>query len=81
VMIPIHEGYSLDNDGLLRYNGKIYVPPNEKLRKLILREDHQVVYMAHPEVMWMKEYLKPLLFWKGMKTNIFNYVAKCLEYQ
>jgi hypothetical protein len=37
--------------------------------------------MAHPGVMKMKEDLKPLFFWKGMKTYIVNYVAICLECQ
>jgi hypothetical protein len=35
--------------------------------------------MSHPRVMKMRAYLKPLLFWKGMKEDIVNYVAKCLE--
>jgi hypothetical protein len=30
------EGYTVENDGLMRYNNWIYVPPNEKLRNLIL---------------------------------------------
>jgi hypothetical protein len=29
------EGYTLDNDRLVRYNNQIYVPPNKKLRNLI----------------------------------------------
>jgi len=29
----------------------------------------------------MKEDLKPLLFWKGMKMDIVRYVARCLECQ
>jgi hypothetical protein len=27
--IPKYEGYTLDNDGLLRFHGRIYVSPNE----------------------------------------------------
>jgi hypothetical protein len=37
--------------------------------------------MAHLRVMKMKEDLKYLFFWKGMKDNIVNYVAICLECQ
>jgi hypothetical protein len=48
MMVPNFEGYSLDNDILLRYNGRIYVPPNDGLRNLILRKAHRAVYMAHP---------------------------------
>jgi hypothetical protein len=50
MMVPKYEGYSLDNDGLLRFNGRIYIPPNDELRSLILSEVHQAVYMAHPRV-------------------------------
>jgi hypothetical protein len=37
--------------------------------------------MAHPVVTKMREDLKPLLFWKGMKEDIVNYVARYLECQ
>jgi hypothetical protein len=67
MMVPRYEGYSFDNDRLLRYNNIIYVPPNDELRSLILSEAHRAVYMAHPGVTKMKEDLKPLFFWKGMK--------------
>jgi hypothetical protein len=36
--IPRFEGYTLENDRLMSYNNRIYVPPNEKLRNLILSE-------------------------------------------
>jgi len=79
MMIPRFEGYSLDGDKLLICNGIINVPPNDELRNLILNEAHQAVYMAHPGVTKMKEDPKPIFFWKGTKTNIVNYVARCLE--
>ena len=69
----------MDSDGLMRFRGRIYVPPNDKLRMWILSEAHREVYMAHPGVMKMREDLKPLFFWKGMKVDIVNYVAICLE--
>jgi hypothetical protein len=47
----------------------IYVPPNDKLRSMILSEVHRVVCMAHPRVMKMRADLNPLFFWKGMKNN------------
>jgi hypothetical protein len=48
---------------------------------LILSEAHRAVYMAHPGVTKMRVDLKPLFFWKGMKADIVNYVARCLECQ
>jgi hypothetical protein len=81
MMVPRYEGYSLDSDDLLRFRGQIYVPPNDELRMLILSEAHRAVYMAHPGVTKMGAYLKPLFFWKGMKADIVNFVARCLECQ
>jgi hypothetical protein len=81
MMAPRYEGYSFDSDGLLRFRGRIYVPPNDELRRLILSEAHRAVYMAHPGVTKMRADLKPLFFWKGMKTDIVNFVARCLECQ
>ena len=46
---------------------------------MILNEAHREVYMAHPGVTKMRVELKPLLFWKGMKADIVNYMARCLE--
>jgi hypothetical protein len=48
MMVPNFEGYSLDNEELLRYNDIIYVPPHKKLRSLILRKSHRAFYMTHP---------------------------------
>jgi hypothetical protein len=81
MMVPRYEGYSLDNDKLLRYNRRIYVPPNDELRSLILRKAHRLLYMAHLGVTKMKEELNPLFFWKGMKADIVNYVATWIECQ
>jgi hypothetical protein len=81
MMVPIFEEFTLDDDGLLRFKNQIYVPPNDGLRSLILNEAHRAVCMAHLGVTKMRADLKPLFFWKGMKADIVNYVAICLECQ
>jgi hypothetical protein len=81
MMVPKYEGYSLDNDGLLIFNGRIYVSPNNELRSLILSELHQAIYMAHTRVTKMKAYIKLLFFSKGMKEDIVSYMATFLECQ
>ena len=81
MMVPIFEGFSFDSDGLLRFKNQIYVLSNDELRMLILSEAHRVVYVAHLGVTKMREDLKPLFLWKGMKADIVNFVARCLECQ
>jgi hypothetical protein len=81
MMVPKFEGFIVDNDRLLIFNNRIYVPPNDELSSLILNEAHRAVYMAHPRVTKMREDLKPLFVWKGMKEDIVNYMERCLEFQ
>jgi hypothetical protein len=81
MMVPGFEGFTFDDDGLLRFNNWIYVPPNDELRSLILNDAHRAVYMAHLGVTKRRADLNPLFFWKGMKEDIVNYVARCLECQ
>jgi hypothetical protein len=75
MMVPIFEGFTFDEDGLLRFKDQIYVPPNNNLRSLILNEDHRAMCKAHPGVTKKRSYLKPLFLWKGMNADIVNYVA------
>jgi hypothetical protein len=81
MMVLRFEGYTLDDDELLRFNGRIYVLLNDELINFILSEAHREVYMAHPGIMKMRKNLKPLFFWKGMKDDIVSYMARCLECQ
>ena len=76
---PKYEGYVFEEDGLLQYNKRIYVPFNEEVRNLILSEAHRAVYMAHPGVKKMYADLKPLFYWSGMKKDVVSFVARCLE--
>lgn len=75
------EGYSCDDDGMVRSMKKILVPGRDGIHELILKESHRAVYMAHLGVQKMYADLKQDLFWVGMKKDVANYVAKCLQCQ
>jgi hypothetical protein len=47
MMVQTFEGFTMDNDVLLRFKSRIYIPPNDELRSLILNEAHIVVYMDY----------------------------------
>jgi hypothetical protein len=70
--VPRFEGFTFDDNELLRFKNRIYVPPNNELRSLILNEAHRGVCMAHLGVMKMRVDHKPLFLWKGMKETIVN---------
>jgi len=81
MLVSKYEGYSLESNGFLIFNDKIYISPNNELRSLNLSEAHRAVYMAHLGITKMKADINPLFFWKGMKEDIVSYVERCIECQ
>ena len=43
-----YEGFKLEEDGLLTYNGRIYIPNVAYLRRIVMDEIHQAPYSGHP---------------------------------
>jgi hypothetical protein len=44
------DGYGLQLDGLLRYKGKMYIPEDGDIQRIILEESHRALYYVHPGV-------------------------------
>lgn len=59
----------------------MYIPRVPEIRRIILEEFHTAPYSGHPGVTKMMADIKPLYFRKGMKREIMDYVARCLECQ
>jgi hypothetical protein len=64
-----------DHQGVLRYNGRIYVPNIKELKDKILREAHKSAYSIHPGGNTMYHDLKVTYWWYGMKRDVAEYVA------
>ena len=43
-----YEGYKLEEDGLLTYKGRIYIPNVAELRIVVMDEINQAPYFGHP---------------------------------
>ena len=43
-----YEGYKLEEDGLLTYEGIIYIPNVVELKRVVMDEIHQSPYFGHP---------------------------------
>jgi hypothetical protein len=70
-----------DDQGVLWYKGRIYVPNVKVLKDKILREAHQSTYSTHPGGNKMYHDLKVTYWWYGMKRDIAEYLALCDTYQ
>jgi hypothetical protein len=64
------EYYELENDGILLYKNKIYVPNTHELKSMILKEMHNVPYFGHPGYQKTVEVVKSQFYWPGMKREI-----------
>lgn len=70
-----YDKYELELDGILRYQGRMYILEGGELRKLILHEVHNTPYLGHPGITKMVADLRSLYFWpKHIKEGI-EYVA------
>jgi hypothetical protein len=73
------EDYKLEADGTLLYTNKIYVPYFQELRIMILKEMHNVPYAGYPGYQKTVAAVKSHYFWPGMKKEIAEYIARCME--
>jgi hypothetical protein len=59
--------FSEDEEGVLWYKGRIYVPSIKELKDKILREVHESAYSIHPGGNKMYHDLKTTYWWYGVK--------------
>ncbi|KAK1683066.1 hypothetical protein QYE76_043914 [Lolium multiflorum] len=70
-------GFTVDEEGVLWYNGRLCVPSDSELKQVILQEAHDTLYSIHPGGTKMYQDLKEQFWWHGMKREIGSYIAKC----
>ena len=71
----------MEEDGLLIHKNRIYVPISGELRNLVLKEMHNVPYIGHPNYQKIIAAVRSQLFWPGMKRDVVDYIARCMECQ
>ena len=69
--------FRVDEQGTLWLKERICIPKDKEIRTQILREGHDSKYAIHPGCTKMYQDLKDRFWWKDMRTNIAEYVAKC----
>jgi hypothetical protein len=73
--------YKLGVDGILLQKNKIFIPNGQNLKRIILHEMHNVPYEGHPRYQKTIAVVKSQYFWPGMKREIAEYIARCMECQ
>ncbi|XP_075085153.1 uncharacterized protein LOC142168372 [Nicotiana tabacum] len=73
--------FTLGSDRVLKLNDRLCVPDVDGLRKAIMEEAHSSRYYIHPGATKMYLDLKELYWWKGMKKQAADHMAKYLNCQ
>jgi hypothetical protein len=73
--------FSMASDGDILFGGRICVPNDQELRRLILEEAHKSSFSIHPGATKKYQDLKREYWWLGMKTDIAEFVARCIVCQ
>ena len=73
--------FTVNEDGVLYYKDRIYVPDDNDLRKAILKEAYSGSFAIHPGSTKKYQDLKMSFWWSGMKREISEFVTKCLVFQ
>ena len=71
----------ISEDGTLFYGSRLCVPNVETLKREIMEEAHNSAYAMHPGSTKMYRTLKDNYWWSGMKKDIAEFVARCLDCQ
>eukprot|EP00253_Pinus_taeda_P017239 PITA_17239 len=77
----IQQGYTLNAAGMLCFQKKIYIPNQSSIKEKILDENHRSPYAGHPSYQKLITSLRKEYYWPGMKKDVVEYLARCLECQ
>nr|GEY12218.1 retrotransposon protein, putative, Ty3-gypsy subclass [Tanacetum cinerariifolium] len=70
--------FRVDNDGVMWFGDRLYVPSDHPLREYVLSETHSSPFSIHLGSTKMYGNLKQHFWWNGMKQDIATFVGKCL---
>jgi hypothetical protein len=70
------DGYTLQ-DGLIRYKGRLWLPPDEAFTSKLISAFHSSPVGGHSGVPVTVSRLKSLFCWIGMKHQVHQYVKEC----
>ena len=81
IIESLNAGYSLNENGLILYKNRLYIPNIPKVKLLILNEIHKTPYSGQLGYQKTITMLRKDYFWSNMKNELAEYIARCFECQ
>jgi len=70
--------FKVNDQGVLRFRGRICILDNDEMKKMILEESHRSSLSIHLGATKMYHDLKKLFWWSGLKRDVTQFVYSCL---
>ena len=69
--------WRLDEEEMLRYKGRLYIPPEESIRQELIRSNHDHPLAGHFGAARTHELLSRLYHWPSCEADVKSYVKTC----
>ena len=66
---------------MLRFQGRVCVLEDTKVKSMILEEGNKSCFSMHPDMTKMYHDLKESFWWSSMKQDVAHFVSACLTCQ
>ena len=73
--------FKVDQKGFIWFKDKLYVPNVLEIQLFIMNEMHKPPFVGHPGYQQMVTALRKQFFWPGLKSDVIEYLSKCIECQ
>jgi len=66
-----------EEDGLVKYQGRVYVPADKDLHRDVVKQSHDNLTSGHPGIHGTLERVQRQFWWPGMQAFVKKYVEGC----
>ena len=66
-----------EKEGIVYWKTLLYIPPDQKLRKRILNENHNHLLAGHPGIHCTHNLIKTKYYWPTLKRDVRTYIQGC----
>ena len=73
--------FKVDEKGFIWFKDRLYIPNVLEFKLFIMNEMYKPPFAGHPGYQNMVTALRKQFFWPSLKTNVIEYLSKCIEFQ
>ena len=73
--------FKVDQKGIIWFKDRLYILNDLEIKLFILNEMHKPPFAGHLGYQKMVTTLRKQFFWPGLKSDVVEYLSKCIECQ